>query len=244
VVFLAKKEAPLEKDTLPALAVNEVDLFLNPPFESLSAASHNAYKGDREAYLGFCRERGLSIGDPDSLEAYKSLLLESSVKPTTVNRKLCGIKAGLVGFLSASYGKEKAEVLRNAYRVVKGVKLSKNERAVRPENVLSEDEIERLIQAADPKTALIIRFLSKTGTRISEALNITLDDIKETDDAMKITVIGKGTKSRTIYLSKQDYVSIRDTFKGEGHLFETIHGNRYDKVNLTKKIGKDRKSVV
>ena len=80
------------------------------------------------------------------------------MKATTINRKLCGIKAGLIGFLAATYGTEKAEVLKNAYKVVKRVKLSKNERAIRPENVLSEDEIERLIQAADPKTACIIDF--------------------------------------------------------------------------------------
>ena len=127
-------------------------------------------------------------------EAYKSFLLECSVKATTINRKICAIKSGLTGFLATTFGKEKAEVLKTAYKVVKGVKLSKNERAIRPENVLSEDEIEKLIQAADPKTALIIRFLSKTGTRISEALNVTLDNVKETDDSMKINVIGKGTK--------------------------------------------------
>ena len=228
----------MDTDALPALIADQVDLFLNPPSERLSKASHNAYRADREAYLSFCKERELSIGDPGSLEDYKSFLLDGSTKATTINRKLCGIKAGLIGFLQATYGKEKAEVLKNAYKVVKGVKLSKNERAIRPENVLSEDEIERLIQAADPKAALIIRFLSKTGTRISEALNITLDDVKEADDAMKITVIGKGTKSRSLYLSKSDYMAVRETFKGKHLLFETIHGNRYDKVNVTKKIGK------
>ena len=62
---------------------------------------------------------------------------------------------------------------------MKGIKLSKNERVIRPESVLSEEEIEKLIQAADPKTSLIILFLSKTGCRISEALNITMGDVKE-----------------------------------------------------------------
>jgi integrase len=101
-----------------------------------------------------------------------------------------------------------------------------------------------LIQAADPKTSLIISFLAKSGTRISEALNVTVDDITETDDAMKITVIGKGTKSRTIYLSKPDFLAIREAFKGKHFLFETVHGNHYDKVNVTKKIGKLSEKVL
>ena len=224
--------------TTPALETNQVDLFLSPPSESLSELSLYSYKGDREAYLSFCKDKGISIGDPGSLERYKTFLLERSVKPTTINRKLCAIKAGLTGYLAATYGKEKAEVLKTAYKVVKGIKLSKNERVIRPESVLSEDEIERLINTADPKTSLIILFLSKTGCRISEALNITLVDIKERDEAAEISVIGKGAKGRTVFVSKSDLSAIRQTFIGKKYLFETIHGNRYDKVNVTKKIGK------
>ena len=162
----------MDTDALPALIADQVDLFLNPPSERLSKASHNAQTGQtgKHTSLSARRENCLSV-----ILARSKITRASSwmvqQKATTINRKLCGIKAGLIGFLQATYGKEKAEVLKNAYKVVKGVKLSKNERAIRPENVLSEDEIERLIQAADPKAALIIRFLSKTGTRISEALH-------------------------------------------------------------------------
>jgi hypothetical protein len=49
------------------------------------------------------------------------------VKPTTINRKFCGIKAGLIGFFAATYGKEKAEVLKNVYKVIKGVKERKGD---------------------------------------------------------------------------------------------------------------------
>jgi integrase len=234
----------LNKITIPALETNQVELFLNPPAESLSELSHYAYRGDREAYLSFCRDKGISIGDPGSLERYKNFLLERSVRPTTINRKLCAIKAGLVGYLAATYGKEKAEVLKSAYKVVKGIKLSKNERVIRPESILSEDEIERLIKDADPKTSLIILLLAKTGCRISEALNITMGDVKENDDAVEISVVGKGQKGRTVFISKSDFSEILQTFKGKKYLFETIHENRYDKVNVTKKIGKLSESIL
>ena len=124
------------------------------------------------------------------------------------------------------------------------MKLSKNQRVVRPEAVLSEEEICRLMDSADPKMSLIILFLSKTGYRIAEALNLTLSDIVEKDDATEFSVIGKGKKARTVFLSKSDYQMIRETFKGEKYLFETIHGNRYDKANVTKKIAKLAMSIL
>jgi integrase len=222
---------------------NEV-LFLSPPSEKLSTASITAYRSDREHYLDFCHGKGLALGDTSSLEAYRDSLIAASLKPSTINRKLYGIKQGLFGYLIAAYGKEKAEVLKQAYRSVKGVKLSKNERVVRPESVLSENEIQRLMDSADPKMSLIILFLSKTGCRIAEALNLKLGDIVETNDAVELTVIGKGKKARTVFLSRSDYQTIRETFKGEKYLFETIHGNPYDKANVTKKIAKLSKSIL
>ena len=105
--FEPKKEVPLETMTLPALKPDQVDLFLNPPSESLSELSLSAYKGDREAYLSFCRDKGISIGDPGSLEKYRASCSRRSVRPTTINRKLCAVKAGLNGYLAAAYGRRK-----------------------------------------------------------------------------------------------------------------------------------------
>jgi integrase/recombinase XerD len=219
-------------------------LFIAPPGENLSSASLEAYRSDRVGYLQFCHEQGLAIGDTASLETYRDALIAASLKPSSVNRKVYAVKKGLVGYIATTYGKEKAEILKQAYKSVKAVKLAQNEKVVRSENILNEDEIERLIAAADLKTALIILFLSKTGCRISEALNLKLDNIVETDDAMELTVIGKGMKARTVFLSKDDYQMIRSTFNGQTYLFETIHGNRYDKVNVSKKVGKLSKTVL
>jgi integrase/recombinase XerD len=203
-----------------------------------------AYETDCEAYVKFCEERGISLGDVSSLETYKDFVLGESFRASTINRKLSAIKAGIIGYLTVAYGKEKAELLKPVYRSVKGVKTSKNEKVVRSESILSEEEIESLIRAADPKTALIVRFLSKTGCRISEALNVTLADIVEKDDSVEINVMGKGTKARRVFISKMDYLTIRETFKGSQVLFETIHHHPYDRVNVTKKIGKLSEAVL
>ena len=53
-----------------------------------------------------------------------------------------------------------------------------------------------LMDSADSEMSLIILFLSKTGCRIAEALNLKFGDIQETDNAVELTVIGKGEKAR------------------------------------------------
>ena len=218
--------------------------FISPPNESLSKSSINAYQSDRESYLRFCQEKGVALGDVSSLELYRDSLLEQSYKPSSINRKLSGIKKGIYGFLAATYGKEKAELIKPIYRAVKTVKQARNEKAIRAEAILSEEEIARLIAAADERTAALILFLSKTGCRISEALNLTVEDVAEKDDAVEVFVVGKGMKGRTVFLSKQDYHSIRETFKGDHFLFETAHHHRFDRTNVSKKIARLAESVL
>jgi site-specific recombinase XerD len=225
--------------TLP-LAPDEIDLdlFLSPPHEALSIASKEAYKGDRAEYAAFCRENGLALGDTSSLEAFKEDLLSRSLKANTVNRKLAAVKSGLIGYLVSRQGKNKEEVFKQLYKCVHSVKKSHGDRQVRPESILTEEEIEALIAAADSKTARMIRFLALTGCRVSEMVNVKLADIEETSHGSKaIRIMGKGSKERTVYISEGDYQNIRETFDGKTFLFETIHGNRYSRENITKKLG-------
>src|SRR5208337_2318353 len=126
------------------------------PSERLSLSSKGAYRSDREAYLKWCDEQGLSIGDPASLEAYRDFLTANSLRPATINRKLSAVKAGLVGYLISTYGKEKAELLKPIYKSVKPIKQSRNEKVIRSEKMLDKQEIEKLIGAADQRTSLII----------------------------------------------------------------------------------------
>jgi len=219
-------------------------LFLDPPANDLSKASNSAYRGDREAYLGFCHVKGMAVGDVASLEAYKAFLLGSGMKAKSINRKLCGIKKGLVAYLVALKGREGEEIYRNLYKSVHQVKVSKGEGVVRPESILSEDEIATLINAADQKLAQVIRFLSQTGCRISEVLGIKLTGIVVKDEVAVIQVLGKGSKVRTVYISLNDLKTIKATFKGTTFLFETIHGNAYDRTNVTKAISSLSRRVI
>jgi site-specific recombinase XerD len=221
---------------LPSSAM-DISLFLNPPSETLSKTTKEAYQADRAAYLEFCSKNALALGDTASLEAYRDFLESASLKPSTINRKLCGIKKGLVGYLVAVGGKDKEEVARHLYKSVHQIKISKGEKTVRPEAILSEEDIQKLMKGADKRTALIIKFLASTGCRVSEMIGIGVNDVKVKDSAVEVSVMGKGRKARTVLISKADYEAIQTTFKGTTMLFETIHRNPYNRTNITKSLG-------
>ena len=56
--------------------------------------------------------------------------------------------------------------------------------------------------------------------------------------------MGKGHKSRTVLISKPDFETIQSTFMGKTFLFETIHGNPYNRTNITKSLGNISKRVL
>lgn len=146
--------------------------------------------------------------------------------------------------MTSLYGREKAEILKTIYKNVKLIKISKGEKRIHSDSIVSELEIQKLITSAKPKLKLIIQFLSSSGCRISEVFNIRLNDIRVDNDICKILVIGKGQKARTVIMRRHLIKEIKKTFNGRQYLFETVHGNQYDKSNITKQISKLSERVI
>ncbi len=71
-----------------------------------------------------------------------------------------------------------------------------------PPEVLSDDEIQRLLRACEGKgfeerrDTAIIRLLLDTGLRRREIATLTLDDVDM--DAQTLTVLGKGSRIRVV----------------------------------------------
>jgi integrase/recombinase XerD len=65
----------------------------------------------------------------------------------------------------------------------------------------SEDEIDRILEAAaTPRNRLFVRLLLGTGLRLSEALNLLVDDVEE--DRLRVRS-GKGRKPRMVPLNSR-----------------------------------------
>ena len=88
------------------------------------------------------------------------------------------------------------------------------------------------------RLALIVKTLFATGLRISELIGITSNHIK-TNGVCKITVLGKGNKSRQVKIPMELYNEIKKVFSEKSdYLFCNSHGNKLQQSNLFKEIQK------
>lgn len=69
----------------------------------------------------------------------------------------------------------------------------------------SREEISRVIDSANFETGLMIRIMFETGMRIAELVRLKADDI----DKRRICFIGKGGKSREVYITNETLQSIK-----------------------------------
>jgi integrase len=102
------------------------------------------------------------------------------------------------------------------------------------DRVPTPDEVATLEASADPRLALIIRFLAGTGCRISEALSAEVGKARRGDRIAYISVRGK-TGERQLRIPSGLYDAIRAEFRGEVYLFEH-NGVRYSRTSTTNRI--------
>jgi site-specific recombinase XerD len=88
------------------------------------------------------------------------------------------------------------------------------------------------------RLSLIVKTLFATGLRISELIGITNNHIK-TNGVCKITVLGKGNKSRQVKIPMELYSEIKTVFSEKSeYLFCNSHGNKLQQSNLFAEIRK------
>ena len=99
---------------------------------------------------------------------------------------------------------------------------------------ITRAEVEKIlaqIPANQLRDRLLFRLLFETGLRIGEALALHVEDVDLTLDDEHLTVIGKGTKRRTVLLDDSRLVSLlrrylRQTSYQHGYLFRAHKNGR------------------
>ncbi|TPG69973.1 recombinase [Brevibacillus laterosporus] len=95
-----------------------------------------------------------------------------------------------------AYAYKKELVVRNIALSVEKIKVQQKERTY-----LADGEVERLVHAIDHALIrLVVIVLYMTGLRISECLNLTVDDVNLEEKVIHV-VAGKGNKDRLIPIS-------------------------------------------
>jgi site-specific recombinase XerD len=141
----------------------------------------------------------------DDAKAYLSELFDSKSKNTIM------LAAAALKFFYS-------EVLKKDFS---GVKVPKKDRQLPA--VLTKDEVKSLIGSSDNlKSRLIVSFLYSTGLRVSELVNLKIEDLNFTENTGWVRK-GKGNKDRIFSMSDKikgelkDYLDMKK--KAQGYVF-------------------------
>lgn len=121
-------------------------------------------------------------------------LKSKKLKSTSINRHLSAIRSFY------EYLLKEGKTSNSPFRLIKGPKKEK-----KLPNYLKYDEFLDLLNACDEtnlgkRNRMILELLFATGVRVSELINIKIDDINF--KAREIKIIGKGKKMRIVYFNK------------------------------------------
>ena len=172
-----------------------------------------AYKRDLNEYFSYLKNNNknyLSI-DYDSIRKYLSYLNDKKDTNTTISRKISSLR----GFYS--YLRLNEKIKNNPFKLIN---LPKKEQKL--PRFFYYNELEELFAACDTSTSLgqrnlaILEVLYATGTRVSDLINIKLEDINFSEKQIK--VLGKGNKERIVFLGEYAVDALED-YLNDGYLF-------------------------
>src|SRR3989338_8317042 len=145
----------------------------------------DSYLYYNKKFLDFIKKEPQSIDEQDAKRYIAYLMSELKYSPSSVNLALSSMKF----FYN--------EILQN--RAFNAVKAPKPEKKL--PTVLTKDEIKKILNAVkNPKHKLLIEFMYSSGLRVSECVNLKIDDLDLNEKMGKIRH-GKGNKERYIILS-------------------------------------------
>jgi len=213
---------------------------------SIMLSIQDAYTDDAHLFVNFIKTNGYGIS-LEGLTSYAEYLGSEingrRLAASTYNKRLLGAKNRL-RYLFKQFP-ESFNLLKNYQfeETLKQFKAKKiNSHAVSSDRILSKEEISRLIEESDDRTIThMIRFLSTTGLRVSEMLNILVSDITIKNQKATIRITGKGNKERIVYIQTDffyDYLDVRNKnllFDNRKYLFEH-NGKQYSRVSVTNRI--------
>lgn len=154
-------------------------------------ADLNSFASWFEATNG--EELSASRVTPTDVREYRQRLIIQGLKPATINRRLSAIRAWLV------FAEATGEI--NGSPRIRGIRRSESDLAPKAPSRNEMNAITRAAERRSPQAALLVWLLRGTGCRISEAASARLSQITLSPRQGDWTVIGKGGRSRTVYLN-------------------------------------------
>jgi integrase len=122
------------------------------------------------------------------------------------------------------------------------IRIKRTKTKISDDKYLTEPEIRKLLDNVDRRTAAIIWLYAKTGCRLSELVNLRLDDCRprtridretgQRQEIMSLTVRGKGGKVRMVEISKSDFRRIKSIMQSREYLLTDKFGTQYSMSHI------------
>ena len=188
-----------------------------------SESTINTYSSSFEEFINYYHTKKINdISEPEIIEFTRYLVVERGVSGSYQNQAINAIKFYYERVLGES---------RKFYYLDR----PKRDKVL-PE-VLTKDEIQLMIsKTLNLKHKCIIMIIYSAGLRVSEALNLRVNDI----DGKRVMIIirkGKGNKDRNSLLSKKVLLYLREYYllhKPKEYLFEGVSGGTYSATSVLK----------
>ena len=175
-----------------------------------------AYKNDLEQYFDYLKNTQKNLFDNEDFVDY---LFSLELAKSTINRKLTSVNNFLLW--SSKLDKYKGKTFRKSENLKTEKKLP---------NILTSNYINNLIDklptstAKDVRNKAIIELLYSSGLRVSELVNLKVNDVK---NDRSLRVIGKGRKERLLPMTDQAYKTISLWLKSNRAEFLKDNDNQF-----------------
>ncbi len=175
----------------------------------------DAYMLHNEKFLKFVKKMPDDVSETDIKAFLGYLISDKGNRPSSVNLTLSSLKFFYKEVL-------KKDLFAN-------IKPPKSEK--RLPTVLNKDEVKAMLAAAkNPKHRLLIEFMYASGLRVSECVNVKLNDL-EIEQGLGTVRLGKGRKDRQFILSVILTEHIKQYLK-ENPGIEYLFGNNGKSISV------------
>lgn len=200
-------------------------------FSENTISSYQLDLTDFFAFLDKNKIEYLNINRED-IRKYLKYLDDNNLKSTTISRKISALRSFY------NYLMNEKLVDHNIFKSIRNPKVER-----KLPNYLNYNEIEELLESIDTtsdeglKSRLLIELFYATGCRVSEIINIKVENINRGNKTIKI--MGKGSKERIVYYGDYaegylDRYLKRNLNKGNPFLFINDNGEIYTTQEIEK----------
>ena len=218
----------------------EKDIFLNYiKNKNYSNYTIDSYNKDLDNFYVYLNQNNTDIKKVNYkfLRGYLTVLYDKKYSKKTIARNISTLKSFF------KYLKKENIIKSNPMNLIKTPKIDK-----KLPKFLNYDDLEKILSIPDTTTflgkrnALILELLYSTGVRVSELVNIKLNDIDLSEE--KILILGKGNKERYVLFGSKAKEKMLDYLKEKTDDSPYLIVNRYGNKITDRGIRKILDSII